>query len=79
VLDVVGVGALNLDLIAPDPGGRFHRQAMLPAAEIRDPTGAGDVYAAGLLAALATGRSLSDGVCLGMALARHKLAAPPSS
>ncbi|MGX6608389.1 PfkB family carbohydrate kinase, partial [Micromonosporaceae bacterium Da 78-11] len=42
--------------------------------EIRDATGAGDVFAAGLLAGVLSGRS---GVCrgarLGMELARHKL------
>jgi sugar/nucleoside kinase (ribokinase family) len=41
---------------------------------VRDPTGAGDVFAAGVLAALARdATTVSDGIALGMRLARRKL------
>ncbi|MET7420231.1 carbohydrate kinase family protein [Dactylosporangium sp. NPDC005555] len=54
---------------------RFHPQEALTADRVVDATGAGDVYAAGVLVALAGGGGthLYDGVRLGMALARHKL------
>ncbi|GAB3847439.1 carbohydrate kinase family protein [Dactylosporangium cerinum] len=52
---------------------RFHPQQFLTADLVLDATGAGDVYAAGVLAAVAEGTHLHDGVRLGMALARHKL------
>ncbi|HEY8546933.1 MAG TPA: PfkB family carbohydrate kinase [Acidimicrobiales bacterium] len=46
----------------------------LSAVEIEDSTGAGDVFAAGVLAALASERlHIELGSMLGMALARHKL------
>jgi sugar/nucleoside kinase (ribokinase family) len=46
----------------------------LPAHRVRDPTGAGDVFAAGVLAALARdATTVSDGIALGMRLARRKL------
>ncbi|MFF3560639.1 carbohydrate kinase family protein [Streptomyces sp. NPDC002574] len=46
----------------------------LPDGEIEDATGAGDVFAAGVLAALAADRALlGAGVRLGTALAAHKL------
>jgi sugar/nucleoside kinase (ribokinase family) len=46
----------------------------LPAAEIEDPTGAGDVFAAGLLAVLVTDPAgIRLGSLLGIELARHKL------
>jgi sugar/nucleoside kinase (ribokinase family) len=46
----------------------------LSAADIRDPTGAGDVFAAGLLAVLASDPAdLRLGSRLGIELARHKL------
>jgi sugar/nucleoside kinase (ribokinase family) len=46
----------------------------LPDGEVEDATGAGDVFAAGLLAALVADRSLlGAGVRLGAALAAHKL------
>jgi sugar/nucleoside kinase (ribokinase family) len=52
---------------------RFVRRP-LPAHLVRDPTGAGDVLAAGVLAALARDPSaLDDGIALGMRLARRKL------
>jgi sugar/nucleoside kinase (ribokinase family) len=51
----------------------FHPTRRLPVAEIRDDTGAGDVFAAGLLAGLLSGAGTSHGVRLGMALARYKL------
>lgn len=52
----------------------FYPQVPLPAEEIVDGTGAGDVFAAGLLAALARDPTrFEDGARLGMLLARHKL------
>jgi sugar/nucleoside kinase (ribokinase family) len=49
-------------------------QTPLPAEEINDSTGAGDVFAAGVLAALTSTRlHIELGSVLGMALARHKL------
>jgi sugar/nucleoside kinase (ribokinase family) len=53
----------------------FHPQlATLSNQEVKDATGAGDVFAAGLLAAIASDRqSIELGSALGMALARHKL------
>jgi sugar/nucleoside kinase (ribokinase family) len=52
----------------------FHPQVTLSEREVKDATGAGDVFAAGLLAAVASGRlSVELGSLLGMALARHKL------
>jgi sugar/nucleoside kinase (ribokinase family) len=52
----------------------FHPQATLPDREVKDATGAGDVFAAGLLAAMASPQlSIELGSLLGMALARHKL------
>jgi sugar/nucleoside kinase (ribokinase family) len=49
-------------------------QTPLPPAEIRDATGAGDIFAAGLLAVLAGDRMQVElGSLLGMQLARHKL------
>ncbi|MEV0130908.1 carbohydrate kinase family protein [Dactylosporangium sp. NPDC050688] len=52
---------------------RFHPQDTLAADLVLDATGAGDLYAAGVLAALAGGAHQHDGVRLGLALARHKL------
>ncbi|MEV4516046.1 carbohydrate kinase family protein [Dactylosporangium sp. NPDC049525] len=54
---------------------RFHPQQILTTDLVLDATGAGDVYAAGVLAGALTdgGAHLYDGVRLGMALARHKL------
>jgi sugar/nucleoside kinase (ribokinase family) len=52
---------------------RFVRRP-LPAHLVRDPTGAGDVLAAGVLAALARDpTALTDGIALGTRLARRKL------
>jgi sugar/nucleoside kinase (ribokinase family) len=52
---------------------RFVRRP-LPARLVRDPTGAGDVLAAGVLAALARDpTALTNGIALGMRLARRKL------
>jgi sugar/nucleoside kinase (ribokinase family) len=49
-------------------------QTPLPPGEIRDATGAGDIFAAGLLAVLAGDRMQVElGSFLGMQLARHKL------
>jgi sugar/nucleoside kinase (ribokinase family) len=52
---------------------RFHPQEALPVERVVDATGAGDAYAAGVLAALAVGAAPGAGVRLGMALARHQL------
>lgn len=63
----------------PDgPGGAVRRehyaQTPLPADAVEDATGAGDVFAAGLLAVIASDRlQVELGALLGMALARHKL------
>jgi sugar/nucleoside kinase (ribokinase family) len=59
-------------------GGRtrseFYAHTPLPDEEIRDATGAGDVFAGGLLIALASHRlQVELGALLGMQLARHKL------
>jgi sugar/nucleoside kinase (ribokinase family) len=52
----------------------FHPQAVLTPRQIRDATGAGDIFAAGLLAMLACERlQIELGCMLGMRLARHKL------
>lgn len=52
----------------------FHPQTRLPDQEVKDATGAGDVFAAGLLAAIAScSLPVELGSKLGMELARHKL------
>jgi sugar/nucleoside kinase (ribokinase family) len=52
----------------------FYPHTPLPAEEIEDATGAGDVFAAGLLIVLASHRmQIELGALLGMQLARHKL------
>ncbi|RJL32904.1 ribokinase [Bailinhaonella thermotolerans] len=57
-----------------DVTAEFYPQSPLPAEEIEDATGAGDVFAAGLLIALACDRMQVElGSLLGMRLARHKL------
>ena len=48
--------------------------APVPAAAVKDPTGCGDAYRAGLLLAMATGRSLLDGARLGSVLGSIKIA-----
>ncbi|MFC7549997.1 PfkB family carbohydrate kinase [Plantactinospora sp. GCM10030261] len=54
--------------------GDFYAQTPLPKAEIADDTGAGDVFAAGLLTVLTSDRlQIELGSLLGMRLARHKL------
>ncbi|HEX4220748.1 MAG TPA: carbohydrate kinase family protein, partial [Pseudonocardiaceae bacterium] len=54
--------------------GNFYPQVPLPVEEIEDATGAGDVFAAGLLVVLTSDRlQLELGSLLGMRLARHKL------
>lgn len=59
------------------PGGvdiDRHMRPPLPPEEIRDPTGAGDVFAAGLLAVLVTDpANLRLGARLGVTLARHSM------
>jgi sugar/nucleoside kinase (ribokinase family) len=60
-----GDGAVIVDRFAQVP---------LAKEEIRDATGAGDIFAAGLLGVLASDRlKVELGCCLGMRLARHKL------
>jgi sugar/nucleoside kinase (ribokinase family) len=52
----------------------FYPQVPLPADEVEDATGAGDVFAAGLLIVLTRDRlRVKQGSLLGMRLARHKL------
>lgn len=52
----------------------FYPQVVLPDDQIEDATGAGDVFAAGLLAVLTGDRlRIELGCLLGMTLARHKL------
>ncbi|MFY1671984.1 PfkB family carbohydrate kinase [Plantactinospora sp. WMMB334] len=52
----------------------FYAQAQVAPAEIKDATGAGDVFAAGLLIVLTSDRlQVELGSLLGMRLARHKL------
>lgn len=52
----------------------FYAQVQVAPADIRDATGAGDVFAAGLLAVLTSDRlQVELGSLLGMRLARHKL------
>jgi sugar/nucleoside kinase (ribokinase family) len=54
--------------------GTFYGQAPLREEEIQDSTGAGDVFAAGLLTALTSDRfQIELGSLLGMTLARHQL------
>lgn len=54
--------------------GDFYPQAPLSTEDIEDTTGAGDVFAAGLLIVLACDRlQVELGALLGMRLARHKL------
>lgn len=56
------------------PGHGFFPHDPLPAAEIRDATGAGDVFAAGFLAVLARDpHRIAAAVTLGVRPARHKL------
>ena len=52
----------------------FYTHTPLPADQVEDATGAGDVFAAGLLVVLASQRmQIELGALLGMQLARHKL------
>jgi sugar/nucleoside kinase (ribokinase family) len=52
----------------------FYTHIQLPADQVEDATGAGDVFAAGLLIVLASHRmQIELGALLGMKLARHKL------
>jgi sugar/nucleoside kinase (ribokinase family) len=67
-------GVASLRLEGSTVCREFHPQTTLPQAEIRDATGAGDVFAAGLLAAVASQHLSTElGSLLGLALARHKL------
>jgi adenosine kinase len=54
--------------------GRRHAVAPVPAAEVKDPTGCGDAYRAGLLLALAKGVPLLQGAQLGSVLGAIKVA-----
>jgi len=58
------------------PGGRTEHVEVAPGAVVRDSTGAGDAFAAGVLAALLQGRDVRAGVVAGHALARQVLASP---
>jgi len=68
-------GVISFGLAGDAVRRAFHQQvATLSNQEVKDATGAGDVFAAGLLAAIASDRqSIELGSALGMALARHKL------
>ena len=56
--------------------GRTERVAVPPVDVVRDSTGAGDAFAAGVLAALLQGQDLVAGVVQGHALAREVLSSP---
>lgn len=56
--------------------GRTDRVAVPPVDLVRDSTGAGDAFAAGVLAALLQGQDLHAGVVQGHALAREVLSSP---
>jgi sugar/nucleoside kinase (ribokinase family) len=65
---------LSFQSDGPSVSAERYAQDPLPDAEIADSTGAGDVFAAGLLAAVAGQRMQVElGCLLGMRLARHKL------
>ena len=55
-------------------GGQRHAVAPVPAREVKDPTGCGDAYRAGLLLALAKGVPLLQGAQLGSVLGAIKIA-----
>jgi len=55
-------------------GGQRHQVAPVPAADVKDPTGCGDAYRAGLLLALAKGVPLLQGAQLGSVLGALKIA-----
>ena len=55
-------------------GGERHAVAPVAAAEVKDPTGCGDAYRAGLLLALAKGLPLLQGAQLGSVLGSIKIA-----
>jgi adenosine kinase len=55
-------------------GGEAQPIAPVPAAEVKDPTGCGDAYRAGLLLALAKGVPLPQGAMLGSVLGSIKIA-----
>ncbi len=56
--------------------GRTERVAVPPVDGVRDSTGAGDAFAAGVLAAVLRGQDPLDGVVQGHALAREVLSSP---
>ncbi len=56
--------------------GRTRRVAVPAVADVRDSTGAGDAFAAGVLAAVLRGQDPVDGVVQGHALAREVLSSP---
>lgn len=53
--------------------GQTHDVAPVPATDIKDPTGCGDAYRAGLLLAIATGRPILEGAQLGSVLGSIKI------
>jgi sugar/nucleoside kinase (ribokinase family) len=64
----------GVTVLGREPGRRSFTRRPLPSHLVRDPTGAGDVLAAGMLAALARDpAALPAGIALGMRLARRKL------
>lgn len=57
---------------------KFHLERPAPEKDIEDATGAGDVFAAGVLASAASSRlRLELGACLGLSLARYKAQRSP--
>lgn len=54
--------------------GEVHAVAPVPATQVKDPTGCGDAYRAGLLLALAEGKPLLQGAQLGSVLGSIKIA-----
>jgi len=74
VTTVVKDGARRTTVLHAD--GRVEQVDVPPGAVVRDSTGAGDAFAAGLLGALLQGQGVGAGVVAGHALARQVLASP---
>ncbi|CAO0820753.1 hypothetical protein DFAR_1860037 [Desulfarculales bacterium] len=81
-LDLVGLLGLAGAVITTkgDQGSVLQRPAgqvlipVVPASEVKDPTGAGDAYRSGLLKGLAQGRPLDEACLWGAALASYAVA-----